>query len=473
VASDVLAFARELFPEQSIQVASLVLVGLWGYPEFPGLSQSDPVNIFLFPTKENGYDWIACARMDDGGAIRSSLSLQNLSTKEVGDWTVIGSREEPLATAVKNGPGGALLALAARPLQNDFRLDVHPDLVERFLVTHGKALWGNFVEKGERSGHLPSLPRPNLLENFAQQIEGLSAVGDFRGKTFLGSLRLSAREGSDLAHVLCAPEKQIGPLHIAKALPASGQFQLLFRCDPEKLCQTLKLCLNHCIGGDLCGVSEQEICNFLEEVFSRFAGTVASRSSADGTVRRLIAIDVGRKRLGDWAEFVCERLIPALTAQAGPLPLGMDFQLSATADREAFHHRGIPAVSITVQAEGFFSAPGEEGPEQIPFSSRDQFFFCSLGNAIAMANDEKALRETVDDFLNGGPTGPSFAEAMPFGPDAVARAHVDLLELFGLEGQGKGIDLIVRFREGSAVIDFSLDGGDLGVVLRATGDPCE
>jgi hypothetical protein len=474
VASDVLVFARELFPEQSIQVASLMLLGFWGYPEFSGLSQSDPVSVFLFPSAENDYDWVACARMGENGAIRSSLSLQNLRTKEVGGWTFIGSREGPLAAAVESGPEGILLALAARPLENDFRLDIHPSQLARFWAIREKILLERLSERRELGDNLPVLSRFNFLENFIQQVDGLSVIGDFQKRTFLGSLRLSAREKSDLEYMLCAPGKEIDSLHIAGALPASGQLQLLFRYDPEKLCRLLELSLDQCLSYGMQGISKREVYNFLQEVLSSFTGTVASRFSDDGTVQRLVAMDVSQKRLGDWAEFACEKLLPVFAAQdKPPLPPGVDFQFSAEADREAFRHRGIPAISITVRTEGSFSVPGEEGPERIPFSFTDQLFFCSLGDAVAMANDEEAFREVVDDFLNGGPTVPSLADSMPFESDTIARSHVDLLKLFGLDEEGKGVDLTVRFREGSALIDFSLDGGDLGAIIHAIGDSRE
>ncbi|MDR2664339.1 MAG: hypothetical protein LBB14_02325, partial [Puniceicoccales bacterium] len=403
-----------------------------------------------------------------------SLSLQNLQAQNVGDWTFVGVGGGPLTAAVENGPNGALSMLAARPLEDDFRVEVHADFIENFLATYEKGLLKRLADVGNLSDNLPALTRFELVKNFIGQLEGLALVGNFRGKIFLGSLRLAAREGTDLAQIFVPPGDKISLQSVAGPMAADGQIQLLFRCDPKKLCRLLELAVDNFFsyGAQSLGdVSEREVYNFFAEIFSQFSGAVASQRSDDGSIRRIFALRADRERLGSWLDFGCEKLIPALAAQLAPLPSDSEFRIAAEVDRQAFRHRAIPVISVTVRMEGSFPAPGEEGLELTPFSFKNEYFFCPLGDgAVAMTNDTKAMRSILDDFLAGAPSGTSLAQAMAFESDTVARAHLDLSKLVGLEEVGQGFDLVVRFGEGSATIDFSVDGSDLGKVLRTIGE---
>ncbi|MDR2667893.1 MAG: hypothetical protein LBB38_02545 [Puniceicoccales bacterium] len=478
----VLSFAQKVFPDQQVHALPMLILGLWGYPEFVGLSDSDPVGLFFIPagSKAGPFFTVACAKMADDAPMRTALALQKFATKTFTGWTFISSGNEVLRAIESSGYGDDLAELAGSALENDFVVELGSGMVGQFVDECEQALVDGLAASGDISKHMPAFSLFAIAKDFANQIEKISIGGDFFGEVFSGHVRIKPLVGSDLSVLFREPTNPIDISSVAAAIGDSGLISFVWRYDQQKLCRLIELAIDGLFSGGpsgLEGVSERELSTFIERMFSRCTGATAGQLSLDGdgnlVVGEIVAADINGDELAAWVDFSFSTVVHAMVERCG-LAKNLNRACFVDVNRNAFVHCGLPVIAVSISVE---DAPlGQDSPESQEQDRREiagELYFCALDGAVAAANSEEAIVALIDAFLAGGHDGRSLADEIHFASGDMAGFRADIQGLLcgtverSSAAAKHGLTVSIGLDAGDLTVNFSIGASDIAAIVAA------
>lgn len=484
LSGEILAYTRGIFPEQSLRMVPAMLLGFWGYPNFPGISETDPISIFVFaPGEGGGLRWVACAKLNPDGPVSSATRLQSIKSVKVGPWTFLSKDAVLLKELSDRGQFRALVKLAERSAVNDFRLDCLTPAIQDIVKHYEKTALDNLARSGDINGNFQAISLLNFFLNFANQLKECTIRGDFTEREFEGQMVLTAYDQSDLATLFNAPVAAIDVSPATRLIPAGGVSQVVLRYSPEWTSRVLQLAIDGLFfyGQQGIGdVSERAIYNLIEDIFYNYTGAMAAQVSIDGdgreVVRHLWCMGSFPEQLADWVDFGYTQLAPVVISSLVSLPPNSEFTVSTEVDRCAFIHRGMPVIGVKVNFSGI-AGTVRPGQRSGTIDSQKRYYYCALKNFVAMANGEDAIRGLIDDVLKGRLREPSLAEVVGPGEGIAAQMLINPLQSLRLiyptlppatgDSSNNNLSAQVKLGENAATLTFNVNSATVGDVVRA------
>ncbi|MDR1435863.1 MAG: hypothetical protein LBI39_01480 [Puniceicoccales bacterium] len=474
-------FVQKVFPDHNARALPMLVLGLWGYPEFAGLSDTDPVGFFLVPSTfdPSVFSGVACAHLSENSPLRSALALQRLNVKNFAGWTLIASGGEALKT-IEAGGENEFVALAQKEMDHDVILKIGRDIIKFFVGEYERAVLDKLASTGDVSKSMPALALFASLKRFAEQINEISFCGDFRGEIFSGHLELSSDAGSDLSALFRPLSNEADIELVSSAIADAGDVRYVLRYDPQKLCRLVELAIDGIFQGGpngLNGISERELCTFIERVFSRCngasAGNVAFGGDGGVIIGNVVGATISADELAAWVDFAFTNVVHALLEEISSSDVNVNRSVSVAVEHKAFSHRGLPVVAALIAFEDMpFGLDGAELPEAARIAMAHRICFCALGDAVAISNGRENMASMVDAFLDGG-SEKSLADRIKFAKGDVAAVSFGGLRNSNLElsdgAEGCCLSVLCGVADGSLRIDFTVSGEAIGGVFGALG----
>lgn len=455
LAEEFAALLRDIGADSKL--SATVLLGFWGYPDFPGLSEKDPVHAFLLDC-DGGTRWLFCVRAGGDSPLVSALSLQGLRAVSSNDWLFLCRDGEVLANSDLRA---ALASLVQLPLGSDLRLECHPALIRRATDYCERLTLENLQRLGDMNANMQALSLFNFILNFSDDLERLVLSLDLREKSLACRTTFRAIPGSDLAILFNEPVDALDTEPIAQFLPADGIAHGLVRYGPRRISRLLELFLDGFFSygqQGLEGIAEREVYNQVHNFFSALDGVAGMALCQDGSRRKLLGGNISPAQLAESVDFFYTKVAPILLTSLTALPPDAELRVETEVDRNAFVHQGIPAIRAWVEETRSLPGCAEERHSAVTY-------FCSLENRIAIADGEAALREMIDAARRGNLEKPSLADAgaMDFENGVAANWRVFFPDLTA------GCRGTLRLGEDQLAVEFCLDNPVLRAAVRAAG----
>jgi hypothetical protein len=468
----VLDFAQRVYgPGQNLRMLPMLFLGLWGYPDFPDISETEPIHVFFFPSEDallSSARWVACVRMGEKCPIRSALALQGFQLRDDCGWVFAAPQGDLLEKV-----SGSWLGWA-EAFSHGLRLEISQKLIHRLATNFEKLTLGNLAEVGDLRGNMQALSLLNFLLRIVSQLEGLAVTVDI-ADALTGRVELRLGEESDLLRIFIAPPGDCSDL--SALLPSDGLICAVSRYNPQALSRLLQDLLDgfFCPGTE--GVAEGEIYSHIEDFFRCHRGISAEQlsvaPSGELVLRRYLGLRASHGQLAEWVEFTFSKLLPALLPSLASSPDGPGVELVTEVERQAFCCGDFPVLRARMEVRS-----GEAGEPSIT----REFYLCALGELVAISSDGDALRRMVEDVARGRAEGETLADVLPMEAGMVRRTRIDfshLLQAMADAHPDRDPPIIpplppatfdFSLDENCARIDFTLGAETLGALLQLLCD---
>jgi hypothetical protein len=421
-------YLRGIHLGHSAQMVPMLLLGFWGYPDFAGISATDPVSVFFFQDDGallSSAQWLACAKIEKNSPIWPALALQGLHSKNLDGWVFLAKNRELLEALAGQGRLEELKELAMAPSPNAVRMEFSPPFIRRLVALLDSSALKNLGQTGNLAGNMQALSFLHWGLHSISQLENFAICGDVRENLFEGQLVLRAREGTDLAKFFNAPIRTIDCVRLASLVPADGTLQSVFRYDPTLASRLIQdLCDGFFCPGQagMEGITERETYNHIENFFRASDGAWVVQCSPDGNggSRWLWGMAVDPEQLAEWVDFAYTRMVPVLATSLAILPPHCQFTVATEVDRRAFVYRELPIIHARLRMQYRFD--GEDPPVR---EETRGHYFCALADGVAAASNRSTLEALVDASLGGKLESNSLAEALPLDEDVAHRLRLD------------------------------------------------
>ncbi|MEO0797216.1 MAG: hypothetical protein AAFX93_18840 [Verrucomicrobiota bacterium] len=140
--------ARQVNPGQETEMLPLLFLGAFGYPNFAGVSETEPVTVFLFDsTDSEEMPFVILSKMSDSAALRNALTAQadpgnpmaamlapGFSVEDRDGWTLFSSSPENFKL-VKNVSELAAMGKSVDDFDVTFRFFIGPEKMSTWVNT--------------------------------------------------------------------------------------------------------------------------------------------------------------------------------------------------------------------------------------------------------------------------------------------------------------------------------------------------
>lgn len=474
--TEVVSYIQGIYPNQSIQMLPIMFLGFWGYPDFEGVSTTDPVSVFFLGDKLSNSNWVACAKIADESPLWSTFSLQKLQTQKLNGWTFVAKNRQILDQITTSKQYRDLLDIARTELKTDFQLNCLKPVISNALSQYETLTLQNLLKLGTLSNNMQGLSLISLFLNFANQIEEIQMSADFAGNQLHSEIALTATEESDLAYLFNVPFNQISVEKIASFIPQNGIEVSIGRYPPEATKQILQNILDAFFvygAQTLEDVAEQDVYNFIDVVCQGIDGTMTKGLYAENeqevAIRNLFSSNVSPEELTQWVTFAFTKLAPVFVNSFLELPPDSEVDIASTVNRRAFTYKGFPVIKANLSLEGV--TPVNNGTST-SWKSSKEYYFCAFQGMFGMTNTERAMKDLIDDVQRGSLQEASIASSMPLTDGMSWRMHLDLVKLMQIQQASSSsflsvepIDLILYLGNNQARFDFDILNSTIGQMV--------
>lgn len=474
--TEVVAYVQGIYPNQSIQMLPIMFLGFWGYPDFDGVSTTDPVSVFFLGDKLSESNWVACAKIADESPLWSTFSLQKLQTQKLNGWTFVAKNRQILDQITTSKQYRDLLDIARTELKNDFQLNCLKPVISNALSQYETLTLQNLLQLGSLSNNMQGLSLISLFLNFANQIQEIQMSADFDGDQLHSEIALTAAEGSDLAYLFNVPFNQISVEKIASFIPQNGIEVSIGRYPPEATKQILQNVLDAFFvygAQTLEDVAEQDVYNFIDVVCQSIDGSMTKgiyiENGQEVATRDLFSGNVTPEELTQWVTFAFTKLAPVFVNSFLELPPDSEINISSSVNRRAFTYKGYSVIKAGINLEGVSLMVNGASTN---WQSSKEYYFCTFLGMFGITNTERAMKDLIDDVQRGSLQEASIASSMPLNDGMSWRMHLDLVKLMQTQQASSSailavepIDLILNLGNNQARFDFDVRNSTIGQMV--------
>lgn len=388
---EVMALAEDVMRENCL--APKVLLGLVGYPDFPGISEKDFCHAFLVDHGA-GAGWILCVRASGSSPVISAAALHGMKAAPWGGWVFLAKDEKLLG---REDLLDGLVPMAGLPCAHDVCINCCPALIRRLAILLERSTLRNLQFLQDLNGSMSTLALLNLVLNLGDSLERVLVFCDVTEKGLAWQATFCATPGSDLATLFNESLDGMDMDPLARLIPADCTAQMLARYNPRRLEQFWEYFLDGFFSygqQGLNGVAERDVYNQLHGLLGTLNGVAATGRGQDGCLRKLLTANISYEKLADGVSFFYTKVVPTLRTSLATLPQDVSLRVEANVERQSFVHRGVPVIHVCL-AECRTTADGEED------CSYRNSYFCTLRDLVAIASCETTMRTTIDDILRG------------------------------------------------------------------------
>ncbi|MDR1456531.1 MAG: hypothetical protein LBI34_00495 [Puniceicoccales bacterium] len=462
--------ARNIHPHPSLHILPAILLGAWGYPDFHGLSQDDPVTVTFcrHDGEEHGLDWVARAKLTDASPINSTLELQGLKSKKMAEWTIVGRNEKFLSHAEANQ--NTLFPTTAKiPTFPSLQIELMDLPIKLFIGGLEGTILQNIAQAQTLGGSLPAISVLNLVLNLARQIENMECqLSAAEGKLEM-QISVHARNGSDLAMLFDAPADDGGAAGLEAFLPPGGEMRWVCRSNPN----VTKLLVHHIFDAlfvynkdhTIADDSDRDVYNFFNTVWNLCGGlTVARATFVDGenpVLYKLWAASLTPDQLGVWVDFVYNRIMPTVAREIIKMFWDGEVAVETKAIPKTFVYKKHPISRATINLD---LTDGDTACHKYGQS----YYYCAFGNFVAVTNSEKSIRSLIDEIASG---------VLPHAADDSQKLEHGTVFRFQSDRVPQSqkwifppLDLDLKFEAGTATLKMSIHSKLFGKWLQGRRD---
>ncbi len=222
-----MAVARKIKPGQELEMGAMMMLGGIGYPNYPGISETDGLTMFLFETEDMVPQGFIMAKIAPDAPIRNMLPSFNQQVKDVDGWTLISADASGFDLA---GDIASLAALNASAQSYDIEARLH-------LNSARVQEWTNSIlaeiadETDENMARVSGLMK--LVMTSLDSAESATIGLDLDPTTLKSAFLASFKPGTAEATLMNAPHA--GPVPEAAMLAADAPMLMAGRMDMTSL----------------------------------------------------------------------------------------------------------------------------------------------------------------------------------------------------------------------------------------------
>ncbi|MDR2340717.1 MAG: hypothetical protein LBD72_00030 [Puniceicoccales bacterium] len=452
--------ARNIYPHPSLHILPIVLLGAWGYPDFNGFLPEDPITVtFLRGTSgDNKLNWVACAKLAALGSINSTLEIQGLKTRKIGEWTIVGRDEEILSLA----EAGRDVFFPVVPQSfrcPTIRIQLADELIKLFIGGLERMVLQNIARATTLEGSMPAISILNLALNLVKQIDAAEFRFGCLDENLEIQFSLHAADGSDLAMLFDAPSETVELAWLEAFLPCEGRVRWFCKNNPA----TTKLIAHHFLDAlfvydgnrSIADTSDGDIYNFFDSVWNLCDGltVVQANFTSDGkpSLCKLWATSLTQDQLEVWVDFVYNKIIPLVVGETAKMLWGGEINLVTKAAPKAFSHKKHTISRASIKLDLM-----EGGITKYQYV--DSYYYCAFGDFVAMTNSKKSMRYLIDEITSGNlphvsKNGSANENGIVFSLQANCEPQTQkwIFHSFNFS---------LKFEKGAAIFRLTANGGD-------------
>ncbi|MDR0727600.1 MAG: hypothetical protein LBF26_01750 [Puniceicoccales bacterium] len=459
--------ARNIYPHPSLHILPAVFLGAWGYPDFQGLSQEDPITVTFFQGSDDkhGLNWVARAKFTESSPVNSAIEMQELKSKKIGEWTIVGRNGEIISRA-ESEPDELFPASDQSLAFPSIRILLTDVFIKSLVRDFETTVLQNIAQSQTLERSMPAISLLNLALTLARQIDGVECQLGVSDENLEIQFSIHAGKGSDLAMLFDAPVDGGKMAKLEAFLPSGDGMRWFCRSNPS----VTKLFVHHFFDAlfiynedrSIADASDRDIYNFFDSVWSLYGGlTVAQTTIFDGekpAICKLWAASLTPDQLGIWVDFVYNKIVPLMVGEVAKMFWAGEIAFDTKAVPKAFTHKKHTISRATVKMS---LMDGDTARHQY----NESHYYCAFGDFVAVTNSKKTMYHLIDEMTSGGlprtvENGLTLDQGTVF---RLQSGRVPELQKYGFPP----LDLSVKFDDGTAIFKMNIKSKLFGKWLHS------
>ncbi|WP_269540205.1 hypothetical protein [Cerasicoccus fimbriatus] len=446
LSDDLMGLARKIVPGQQTEFLPMMVLGQFGYPSFPGVSETENVTVFIFePQKGEAEPFVIMAKMDNDAMLKNALTAKaentgsmfgmltpGFVTTDRDGWTLFSDTEANFTYA---SDMDALEKIADQMSGFDINLRI-------FIGPENAAMWTEKIKNKLADEHLleggsesdPELLRMNQWTDFfasiAQNLEWFSGGIDIDPETVAVGWSVQAIEGTPEYELLSM--KAGGEVPVAQYVPAST-YSYAYRLDMDAVQKYYDVLEER---GMLMATDEgrewiTKLGEYNRKLFAKMDGTAAGVFPMfDESVvgNGVLGGDIDEDTFNEVMQFYCNEFFPyAIKTLAADSPM---MNMEYRTDVAKIDDRSISELVSTyrnIQVE----LNEDEGSEESDVTTDNSFFLTINGDMLSAASLE-VLEGLAKNVAEQTPVEDSIASRIQLKAGQSSAYRIDVRSLMNL-----------------------------------------
>ena len=424
----VMNMMRRILPGQQTEMLPLFFLSTFGYPTYPGVSETDSVSLFALDTKGGNLTVVALVKMTRESPLRAALEKMEWQVEEQGNgWVVIAKQDADLSV-ISPEQMKQLLTLTQKKR--------HHDVVCRVYVSRLKGIKPcikqGILEKANVT-KLEDLPPDQKeffkwIKPFADEFSAVDVIsysGDVCPRALLQTMRLRAIPQTPLAQFLSQKVPEGVP--VARYVDGESPLVYLGKINMESI---------HDYGTYLLGKLSNSVgpngktrVAELKELFDlycdNFCGTYAGNFSLDGQSFEYVGIAGGRwtnKAFVSVLDKMCNRYLSHFLAFLAQRDTGTEMTIHFQPN--VFRVKGVEVH------RSLFSISRACDPETSIIRSQSTYYAVPNG-IMVKTSDKKTIHTVIQAVKNKKPVPHNVATRITHRQGMLCQDAVDVPHLIG------------------------------------------
>ncbi len=437
----VMSVARAIQPGQQTEMMPLFFLGAFGYPNYPGISQTDNVSVFLFDSEvPSEMPFVVLAKVSKDSTLRQTAASFQWAMEDKGGWLLLSKDPSYLKLIKDIAPYEAVNAEPA-DFDVEFRVFLGQEKVKTWAANLKEMLEGRHAEaSGGKHEAIDLYKKTRFVDFLAMAGENLNwaELGvDLSAETItIGSL-VDARAGTAEATFFSA--KAGGPVPVAEYITSQGFMSYTSNFDIKASSAYYTVLETRAMGlvGEKGKAWLTEAGKIIQSYFADSDGTSAGSVAMQGSDSRVVSASGGTytdKLVVDSTKVFADKLLPELFTS---LPYfkrhGMDYTFAF--QENVAEVDGTPIHEFTTTFTMTPSAGEEE--ESLaktlsePFTQSQTNYYAVVDGTFLSASMLDDMKTLIPAVKAGVPVDGNVSDLTLASGEAMAY-EVDLTAYFGI-----------------------------------------
>lgn len=435
-----MSVARVIQPGQQTEMMPLFLLGAFGYPNYPGISETDNVSVFLFDSDEAGAaPFVILAKIGKESPIRQTVGSFQWAMEDRDGWLLL-SKDKSNFDYIKNLE--AFTAFNAQP--GDFDIEARV-----FLGSEKVKAWASDIKEMIEQEHIVASQgkdapmelrqKTRIVDFFAEGAQNLkwAEIGiDLSAETVSLGAVLEATEGTPEGQILSAPVG--GKVPAAKYITSLGMLDYIGKLNPTAIATYYKVLQSR--AQSLADDDEKpwlaDFGKIMDSYIAMSDGTSAGSVVTEGTINRMMSINGGKytdASIVESSKILYDKLMPELFA-AIPYISEQGIDYTFTFAENVAEADGVPIhESLTVVEVQMPEMPeGQELTQELKdqLKQEQRTYFAVVGGDLISATQLSDMKILIAAVKGGKAVSGNISDTLSLKQGIAMAYRVDLAKYF-------------------------------------------
>lgn len=447
-----MSVARAIQPGQQTEMLPLFLLGGFGYPNYPGISETDGVSVFFFETDAADPAIVILGKVGQDSPLRQTVQSMNWVIEDRDGWLLLAQNADAFKSVTDLD---ALVAINAEKADFDVtgRFYLGKDKVKQWATTFKDMIAAEHVPASDDENKpLEIAKKQRYVDLAAQSIENLSwfEIGlDLSAETITIGSATEAVAGTPEGALLSSAAG--GEIPVGKLISADGMMTYQSKVSVDALLAYSDVVIARAskMTGPAGKAWLKEYSQMMKEYAKDSDGSVAGSMTMDKELPQIAAVyggsytNEGLLKMGDT---LYDKLIPELLANVSFFKdMGLDYKFTLNKNvgkvGDISVHEVVTSIKYDPATTPQVAAAAAKATEQ------DQISYFSVVNGMVLTTASMDHMKTlVADVQAGKPVTNNIASAFEPTSGAVAQYVIDIVDYAGI-GLGAAAEAAPEMKE--------------------------